>query len=810
MSVYVAIPLLELLFSLALIVLVMTLGLRHAARKPFIVFLTSMALWGLFIFMMRRAPTLSEALIWEKIALIPILFAPLLFYEFTLIFTDTKKNKRIMYPLYLFYIAFIGLIPTGLVVSGMQMARFGKAPIIGPIFFPFTLVAYVSIGLTLKTLIRHYRRSTDRSERIRARFLMGGIASICIGGTTDYLPSLGIGIYPLGLIGNIGFCTLATIAMLRHGLLEMRTTLRKGTAYSITGAAIVSFFAILLFVISTSFQQIFNPFSIGITILALVVTIVLFQPILFRAQGSVDRWFLGGRYRYFRALREFNPEPMETTDLKQLASTLVTLVANSMGSHSVCLLLRSFQGDDFEAYSYFGSRPIQKLSSAASKLLSSALNSNGGLLTVNVDDLKKVPSFDSLDEGAIAASLQHNFELIVPLKGRDSMIGLLMLSPKISDDYYTTEDRLLLTEVSKRLGSTFGNAYEYERMQKKQKDLIDRILTAMPHSVLVINKHFETILANKVFYDTFSTAQSNVIHKTVDEVINKTELLDAIKTSLSSREPLTDIEFTYEIDGRAKVLIASLVHLVDDEILLIFQDVTRDRERQERLAMAERLTTIGQMAAGLAHEINNPLTSIVGLSQLLMQKNLAADIQHKVRDINGEAKRVADIVKNLLLFARQKNVEKQLTDINSVITSVLRLRNYEHKVNNINVVMELDPGLPRIVADSVQLQQLFLNIILNAEEAMLTANSRGTLKITTKRTDGQVVISFTDDGPGIQKENLTQIFNPFFTTKDVGRGTGLGLSICYGIVRWHRGRIHAKSEVGDGTTFVIELPINIE
>ncbi|MBI4595429.1 MAG: PAS domain-containing protein [Candidatus Tectomicrobia bacterium] len=808
MTVYTAIPLIELLFSLVLIVLVKTLGLRHAARKPFIVFLTSMALWGLFIFLMRRAPSLSEALLWEKIALIPILFAPLLFYEFTLIFTDTKKNKRIMYPLYLFYIAFIGLIPTGLVVSGMKMARFGKAPIIGPLFFPFTLCAYVSIGLTLTALIRHYRRSTDRSERIRDLFVLGGIASICIGGTTDYLPSLGIGIYPLGLIGNIGFCTLATIAMLRHGLLEMGTVLRKGTAYSITGAAIVSFFAILLFVISTSFQQLFNPFSIGITILAVLVTIALFQPILFRVQASVDRWFLGERYHYFRALQEFNPEPMETTDLKQLASTLVTLVANSMGSHSVCLLLRSFHGDTFEAYSYFGFRSIYKLSSAASKLLSSVLSSNGG--PINVDALKTLPDLDILDEGDRGTSLLNNFELIVPLKGRDSVIGMLMLSPKVSDDTYTTEDKLLLTEVSKRLGSTFANAYEYERMQKKQKDLIDRILAAMPHSVLVVNRNFEIILANKEFYDTFSTADSDVIHKTVDEVINKTGLLDAIKTSLNARETLTDIEFTYDIDGKVKVLIVSLVQLEVDEILLIFQDVTKDRERQERLSIAERLTTIGQMAAGLAHEINNPLTSIVGLSQLLMQKTLAEDIQRKVRDIHGEARRVADIVKNLLLFARQKSAEKQLTDINSVITSVLRLRSYEQTVNNIDVVMELNPDLPKIGADSVQLQQLFLNIILNAEQAMLSENSRGRLKVATKTADGQVVISFTDDGPGILKENLTQIFNPFFTTKDVGKGTGLGLSICYGIVRLHHGSIHAKSEPGCGTTFVIELPISMD
>jgi len=152
---------------------------------------------------------------------------------------------------------------------------------------------------------------------------------------------------------------------------------------------------------------------------------------------------------------------------------------------------------------------------------------------------------------------------------------------------------------------------------------------------------------------------------------------------------------------------------------------------------------------------------------------------------------------------------KQPNHINQIIDDVLKLRNYEHRVNNIEIVKRYDPNLPTILVDYFQMQQVFLNLIINAEYFMLLEHGEGTLAITTERVDDMVRISFEDDGPGIRQDDLEKVFDPFFTTKEVGKGTGLGLSICHGIVGEHNGRVYACSELGKGATFIIELPIEV-
>jgi signal transduction histidine kinase len=227
----------------------------------------------------------------------------------------------------------------------------------------------------------------------------------------------------------------------------------------------------------------------------------------------------------------------------------------------------------------------------------------------------------------------------------------------------------------------------------------------------------------------------------------------------------------------------------------------------EQMLITDRLASIGELASGIAHELNNPLTSVIGFAQLLLGKDLPEDIRDDIGIIYREARRAADVMKNLLIFARKHPPLKQPVDINSIIEKVLALRAYEHGVENIQAVAHLAPDLPMVTADYFQLQQVFLNIVINAEHFMLQAHQRGTLTIATRCTGDTIIASFTDDGTGIAKENLAHLFDPFFTTKEVGEGTGLGLSICHGIVTGHSGRIYARSEPGGGATFVVELPV---
>jgi PAS domain S-box-containing protein len=242
--------------------------------------------------------------------------------------------------------------------------------------------------------------------------------------------------------------------------------------------------------------------------------------------------------------------------------------------------------------------------------------------------------------------------------------------------------------------------------------------------------------------------------------------------------------------------------------VIVTRDVTQQKRIEEQLIMTDRLASIGELSSGIAHELNNPLTSVIGFSQLLMEGDIPANIKEDLGTVYSEAQRAASIVKNLLTFARKHAPVKQLCQINSIIEDVLRLRAYEQRVNNIEIINHMATNLPGIMIDHFQMQQVFLNIIVNAEFAMLEAHHKGKLTITTEKIDNIVRISFADDGPGISEENMKHIFDPFFTTKEVGKGTGLGLSICHGIITEHGGKIYVKSEKGQGANFVVELPLN--
>jgi CheY-like chemotaxis protein len=214
------------------------------------------------------------------------------------------------------------------------------------------------------------------------------------------------------------------------------------------------------------------------------------------------------------------------------------------------------------------------------------------------------------------------------------------------------------------------------------------------------------------------------------------------------------------------------------------------------------------MAAGIAHEINNPLTSVIGFSQLLLEKqNIPEDVKDDVRIISDGSQRVADIVKRLLTFARQTKPAKTMANLNELIENTLKLREYVLKTANINVITKFDPELPLSLVDPGQLQQVFLNLIVNAEQEMKKAHGKGTLTITTEKKENNIRMSFQDDGPGITQETLGRLFEPFFTTKAVGEGTGLGLSLSRSIVLEHGGTLNVESEFGHGATFIVEIPI---
>ncbi|HEY82461.1 MAG TPA: PAS domain S-box protein [Dehalococcoidia bacterium] len=354
-----------------------------------------------------------------------------------------------------------------------------------------------------------------------------------------------------------------------------------------------------------------------------------------------------------------------------------------------------------------------------------------------------------------------------------------------------------------------------EEALQRSEERFRELAELLPETIFETDREGKLTFANRNALNIFGYSQEDI-----DAGLDSVQMLvpedrprarENLKRILN-RENLGCIQYTAQRkDGSSfPALIYSCPIIREDEVTGIrgiLTDISEQEKIQEQLILADRLASLGELASGIAHELNNPLTSIVGFSDLLSGEDLPERVKEDLKVINKEAHRAAGIVKNLLAFARKHPETKEPVDINEVIRQVLELRAYEQKVHNIEVKTHLAPDLPKVMANAFQLQQVFLNIIINAEYFMIEAHKRGTLTITTERVGDIVRASFADDGPGIPKENLRRIFNPFFTTKEVGKGTGLGLSICHGIVAEHGGRIYAESELGKGATFTVELPV---
>lgn len=289
-----------------------------------------------------------------------------------------------------------------------------------------------------------------------------------------------------------------------------------------------------------------------------------------------------------------------------------------------------------------------------------------------------------------------------------------------------------------------------------------------------------------------------------------------MKTALKTKKPYTMERFD-EAKGRHFTVKAAPILDENNKVIkctYVMRDTTREvkaRENekalQQELNITSRLASIGEVAAGIAHEINNPLTGVIGFAQMLAGMEMPEQMREAVDVINDGARRTAGIVQKLLTFARRNKTTKEYVDINAILKSTIDIRAYEMKTNSIEVISRLEPDLPKTMVNTGQLQQVFLNIVINAEQAIAIAHIHGKLICKTELVNSKIRVSITDNGIGITKENLNKLFDPFFTTKGDHGGTGLGLSISYGIIKEHKGKIKVKSTAGKGATFIIELPI---
>jgi PAS domain S-box-containing protein len=299
----------------------------------------------------------------------------------------------------------------------------------------------------------------------------------------------------------------------------------------------------------------------------------------------------------------------------------------------------------------------------------------------------------------------------------------------------------------------------------------------------------------------------DIIHPDDRDMVVERYLRRLKGESLPSTYPFRVIDKKGNIKW-AEISAVSIIWEGKPATLNFLTDITERKKAEQQVLVNAKLASVGELVAGVAHEVNNPLTGVIGYAQLLAERqDVPQSVKEDLQKIYEESQRTVKIVKNLLGFARQYKPEKNLVDINELIERTLELEAYKMRTGNVGLSTKLGTDIPLILADYNQIQQVLLNIMSNAQQAMAETKRKGKITVTTDVVEDYVRISVADNGPGISPENITIIFDPFFTTKPAGSGSGLGLSVCHGIIAEHGGNIYAESTPGKGTTFTIELPI---
>ena len=353
-----------------------------------------------------------------------------------------------------------------------------------------------------------------------------------------------------------------------------------------------------------------------------------------------------------------------------------------------------------------------------------------------------------------------------------------------------------------------------ERELKQQEEFRSRLLEGFPDLILVVDLEERYTFVSSRAHDILGYRPEEMLGKKISEIeAHSPDLVSLYGTLVSGDQAFGAAEYAARHrDGSARTMRASGSRLVDSEgkisaVIFSLRDITIERKLERQIVESERLAAMGAMIGGVAHELNNPLTSILGVSELLQDTETNETSRKQLGMLQQQARRAAEIVQNLTYFSRPPAPGKSRINLVEVVERTLNLHAYSLRKNNITVDFLKETGIPYALGDPHQLMQVFLNLIVNAEQAIREAQDRGTLRIRLGKGDKTVWVSFHDDGPGIPKENLPSIFDPFYTTKRPGRGTGLGLSICKSVMKEHNGTVEAANAADGGAVFTVTLPV---
>ncbi|HVA95768.1 MAG TPA: PAS domain S-box protein [Candidatus Dormibacteraeota bacterium] len=370
-----------------------------------------------------------------------------------------------------------------------------------------------------------------------------------------------------------------------------------------------------------------------------------------------------------------------------------------------------------------------------------------------------------------------------------------------------------------RYQGTFVDVTEQRQMERllhREQEFARRLMDSFPDLVVALDKQARYTFASPQIYQVLGYLPEELIGERMGgrtDPQDRTALLDLFDDLISNRLSEGQIDYrTQHKNGEWRLFRASARPLHDETgcttgVIASARDITDQQRLQQQLIQSERLAAMGQMIAGVAHELNNPLTAILGVTELLRDQSSDEAVRRRLELAHRQARRAAHIVQSLLVFSRPSTPTSTLLHLADLLQRTLQLHEHSLRANQVHVDFIARPDLPTVQGDSNQLTQVFLNLIVNAEQAIREVREQGTLRIRLGVVGERVLITFQDDGMGIRRETLPRIFDPFFTTKRPGRGTGLGLSICMAIVREHNGDISAQSLSDGGSVFTVSLPI---
>src|SRR2546428_1391643 len=414
--------------------------------------------------------------------------------------------------------------------------------------------------------------------------------------------------------------------------------------------------------------------------------------------------------------------------------------------------------------------------------------------------------------------LEHlDLNSFVPCRIREHTVAVLGLGKTVDGDFLSSDDVELVETIAGYVAVALDNAQLYSSLEQKAleiarlKDFSENIVESF--SVGVLSVDIEGIV------ESWNTRMEQLFGVTRQEAVGRqlsSLLPEELAREIDARcdqEQITGI-YNQRLHHQGKLLtlnfsITPLVSKSNERIgrLLLFDDVTQRERLEEQMSQTEKLTSLGLLAAGVAHEVNTPLAVISNYIQMLAKEFPGDDPRRKLIDkIINQTFRASEIVNNLLNFSRTGAAEFTKVDLNGVVEETLSLVSHPFRSAHVQVIKTLQKGLPPVLGSNNRLQQVFLNLFMNARDAM---PSGGMLEVRTAAHNGYVEIEITDTGIGIPRENLIRIFDPFFTTKSSGRGTGLGLSVSYGIIKEHAGKIDVRSTPGKGTSFRVEFPVAV-